>query len=312
MVEEISGIARLGDELLLVGDGNPGTYYRFLFRSTDIKNIPNKKGKIIIVDPKRVVRHAIPQADFAFDLESIDILADGRVVLLSERLRSLIGENGLAREYDNQLSEFGNIGLEGLAIRKIDDGSSRVAALWEGGYPAYNDVSAQLQKCVGRLPLRPVIWIHDIEEKASGFRKIKKKHIVRDLELAVPTPKGQEPYAQRFRAPDLVWCKQGLNEEDWGFIVLLSSNDSPDTMRGKPKFKYQWLQRFSSKGMSNGQPLDLDDYVPEHLIGANWEGLSWFEPGKSVVVMHDKMPKTPSPVIIVELPLDWCGAMTEK
>jgi hypothetical protein len=313
-VEEVSGITRFGDSLLMVSDSDPGAYYKFQLGGDPGKFISDKKGRIIFVDPKRVEKVAIPQADLALDLESIDVLADGRVVVLSERLRSLIGENGLVREYDNQLAEFGNIGLEGLAIVKAEDGSSCIAVLWEGGYPAYNDVPVQLQNHVGILPLRPVIWTHKLEKGASGFRKVKKndtEHKVRDFELEVPIIDDRElcaqrePYAQRFRAPDLVWYKHGPKAEDWEFIVLLSSNDAPVKNGEKKKFQHQWLQRFSTNGKPIGKHLDLDEYVPDDLEGSNWEGLSWFEPGKSLVVMHDKNPETPSPAVIIDLPQEW-------
>lgn len=292
IVEEASGIARLGPDLLIVGDDDPGAYYRV--------TLSDQKGPAIPIDSSKVMRVALPRGTLALDLEAIDVLADGRIVVLSERLRALISEDGVVAEYDHPLSEFGNRGLEGLAVRRLGDGSSRIAVLWEGGYPEYKDVLGQLQRPVGRLPLLPVILVHDLKPgKNAG--KIKAKHTRKRIELDVPKPTGQEPQAQRFRAPDLVW--HHLGEKGCGFIVLLSSQNSPEV--GKTKYMHTWLQRFTIDGRSLGEPLDLKRLLPTHLKKANWEGLGWFEDCETVVIIHDKPPKGPPTAFIVALPDSW-------
>lgn len=300
-LKEASGITRQGDYLLIVGDEDPGAYYRF--------QMFGDVAPIHLIEPWRLTRVELPQANLAIDLESIDILADGRIVVLSERLRTLVGEKGLVAEYDKPLSEFGNIGLEGLAVRGLEDGSSRIAVLWEGGYPDYQDVPGQLQGPAGRLSFRPVVWVHDLKKDEAGVEikmKNKEKYALREILLDVPRPAGQEPQAQRFRAPDLVWHQwknDGGGKEQWGFIVLLSSRNSPE--QGKPEFVHQWLQRFTIAGKPVGNPLDLNTLVPAHLKGANWEGLGWFEEGKSLVIIYDKYPKDPPVAIVVPVPADW-------
>jgi len=291
-LEEASGITRQGDYLLIVGDGDPGAYYKF--------PLSRNQGPEIPIDPGRATRVALPKASLALDLEAIDVLADDRIVVLSERLRALLGKNGVIADYDNPLSDFGNRGLEGLAVRRLRDGSSRVAVLWEGGYPEYKDVPAQLQTHVGRLPLRPVVWVHDLKAGEAGT-EVKSKNAVQVIELEVPKLGGREPQAQRFRAPDLVWHKQRGNA--WGFIVLLSSQTSPK--EGNPEYVHMWLQRFRADGRPLGKPLDLKAIIPAQLKGANWEGLGWFEEGKSLVLIHDKPPKGPPTAFVVNLPDDW-------
>jgi hypothetical protein len=295
-VKEASGVTRVGDDLLIVGDDDPGCYFRFA--------ISGQQGPEIKINPTGVTRVQLPHASLAVDLEAIDVLADGRVVVLSERLRALVGKDGIIAEYENPLSEFGNRGLEGLAVRGDKDGASRVAVLWEGGYPEYRDVPRQLRKHVGRIPTCPAVWMHDLKAGETGVEmkdKNKEKYSLRKIELHVPKPPGQEPEAQRFRAPDLVWHEYGNKE--WGLIVLLSSQNSPET--GKPEFVHQWLQRFTVAGTPLGDPIDLNTIIPDHLKGANWEGLGWFEEGKSLVVIQDKPPKGTPTAFIVELPCPW-------
>jgi len=146
--------------------------------------------------------------------------------------------------------------------------------------------------------------VHDLKKgqtKAKIKMKHKKEYELLEIELDVPKPDGQEPQAQRFRAPDLVWYKDGMN--DWGFIVLLSSQNSPK--EGKTKYKHQWLQWFTIDGRPLGKPLDLKAIIPAQLKGANWEGLGWFEEGRSLVLIHDKPPKGHPTAFVVNLPDDW-------
>lgn len=295
-VKEASGITRVDEDLLIVGDDDPGCYFRFA--------ISGQQGPEIKITPTGVTRVQLPHASLAVDLEAIDVLEDEQIVVLSERLRALVGKDGIIAEYENPLSEFGNRGLEGLAVRRLKDGSSRIAVLWEGGYPEYRDVPRQLRKHVGRVPMCPVIWIHDLKAGKTGAEikdKNKEKYSLRKIELDVPKPRGQEPQAQRFRAPDLVW--HHLGEKGYGFIVLLSSQNSPEV--GKTKHMHTWLQRFTIDGRPLGERLDLKGRLPKHLKKANWEGLGWFEEGKSLVIIHDEKSKGTPTAFIVELDPAW-------
>lgn len=138
---EASGIVRVGDDLLIVSDSDPGAYYRIRI------NDPN--AHVIPIDPKSLTRIKLSAGAVALDLESIDILADGRVVVLSERLRALVADGGIVQEYDDPLSELAERGLEGVAVRPLPDGTSRVAVVWEGGYPNPGDLLEQLRPNAG-------------------------------------------------------------------------------------------------------------------------------------------------------------------
>ncbi len=284
---EASGVARQGDALLLVDDGVNGAYLRFALQG--------EHGPEIGLDPSRIERIPLPHGYIATDLEGIDILADGRVVVLSERLRSLFCADGIVAEYDAPLSEFGKRGLEGVAVRSLPDQSSQVAVLWEGGYPEYQHVPEQLRAQVGRKAMSPLIQIHYLRPGESGV-------LVRGgglLRLEVPIPSGREPAAQRFRAPDLVWHQHRNNR--WGFIVLLSSQDSTD----HPTYMYHWLQRFSADGKRIGEPLDLDRIMPPELKGVNWEGLGWFEEGQSLVLVYESQRQPKTVAYVLSLPDAW-------
>jgi hypothetical protein len=227
IVQEASGIARLEDKLIMVGDDADGKYFEL--------KLEGQEGPIIPIDPSKVKEIILPGAELAMDLEGIDILADGRIALLSEQLRCLVAKESIKSddyvviaEYDRTLTELGNRGLEGLAVLKLEDGSSQVAVLWEGGYPEYYAVPLQLRDQVGRFPLNPVVVVHKIRNgEMAGLVHQPLKYIT----LNVPKPIGDVPLAQRFRATDLVWHdwhdKEGGGDMVQGFIVLLSSENSP-------------------------------------------------------------------------------------
>ena len=70
----------------------------------------------------------------------------------------------------------------------------------------------------------------------------------------------------------------------------------------RPTYQHHWLQRFSVKGNRVGEPLDLDAIVGAELKGVNWEGLSWFEPGKSLVMVHESHPEPIPTGYVLQLP----------
>ncbi len=284
---EASGVARAGDHLLVVDDGHPGVYFRI--------PLDGRVGPTVPLGGAEVQRVSIQSSPFVSDLESIEVLRDGRVVVLSERLRMLLCSDGPVATYGAPFSEFGKRGLEGVAVRAGGGGSSLVAALWEGGYPEYAHLPPVLQRSAGRAALKPLVAVHTV---ASGRRGLLVP--TRDaVELDVPLPPGEEPRAQRFRAPDLVWHRGP--DREWEFIVLLSSGNSA----GAREYKHHWLQRFSTEGERLGEPLDLDKIAPPNLRGTNWEGLDWFEAGKSLVVVNESHPRPSGVAYIVELPSAW-------
>ncbi len=192
---------------------------------------------------------------------------------------------------------MGNRGLEGLAIRESDKRNSLIAVLWEGGYLEKYDVTDDIWDKLDRRFFEPIIFIHEL--------KLNKNNVEIDYndlsKIKLLTPKECcEPDAQRFRAPDFVWHK--LNEDEWGFIVFLGSENA--LYPGK-EYKYSWLQRFDMKGRPVGSPVDLKKLVPEKIKNANWEGLGWFEFGKSLIIVHDKPPKGIPTAFVIELPKGW-------
>ena len=292
-IREASGVFRQSDNLLVVDDSAWGSYFSV--------PVAGERGPLIALQRTGVRRIALPFSPLAPDFEGIDRLADGKLVLLSERLRSLIGEDGLIAEYDSLLGEFANRGLEGVAVRPLPGGVSRIAVVWEGGYPDYASVPWSLRDSVGRRAMRPLVVVHDLNSGVRGV-ELKTRDAKLAVELEVPKPAGEEPEAQRFRAPDLVWTRlPGGSPDDWIFLVLIVSQDSVE----RPQYLYHWLQRFDLKGKPVGEPLDLAQFLPKDIGHANWEGLSWFEPGKSLVLVHESNGRLPAHAFILNLPESW-------
>lgn len=266
-IREASGVVVKGnDSLVLVGDASPGQIF-----SIDISKIGTDKPNGFLLHQITVDNglHKTIGGDLALDLESVEILPNGEVVVLSERLHSLVGKNGIVAEYPDAMAEIGGKGLEGVAIGQ--DGI--VVVLWEGGF--YEQ--SKLPRPAGfnsTGPLKPLICIHridpdDVEVKCTPNGLIS---------LDVPVP----PIAtQAFRAADLVW---GGTDS---IIVLLSSTNSANNA-----FKYKWLQKFKTDGRRIGNPLNLcaRGYLPTELRDgrdSNFEGMDWYEEGKSVVLIND-------------------------
>jgi len=279
-VEEPSGVQRSGDRLLVVGDGEPGTYYSL--------PAPVDPGATVALDPASLSRHVLSGNPHATDLEAVGVLADGRVVLLSEDLHSLLDDRGVVATYED-LDEMGGRGCEGLAIRDLGNGTSRVAVLWEGGYPES-----------GPGAWTPRIFVHDVPAGASGLT-VSPGNALAEVRLHLPLPAGAEPRAQRFRCPDLVWHRLRDDDADsWGFIVLMSSGwavepisgsleECPKRANGRPlRWCYKWIQRFDLTGEPVGDPVDLAPFLPEAVRDSNWEGMGWYDPGHALVLVYDE------------------------
>jgi len=260
-IKEASGIVRVGDKLLIVSDDVPGTYFEYSIQASkrNIKFEPDKKEtqsaqtnkqktdskkdkpKIQSVNfelaPNRItIMGPIGGAELAIDLESIDLLADGRIALLSEQLAALViienNESGhslsLVKSYDGMVDEIGGKGLEGLAIKK-ENHHSRVAALWEGGCAKKKDLPKQLQDTVDKVYMKPHILVHDIPNKIiPKYEKIKSGKKVKTISLEISKIQKKSKIGH-YRAKDLVWHKDG-------FIVLLDLKLDKDP--SNPKCKY--------------------------------------------------------------------------
>ncbi|HEX2523687.1 MAG TPA: hypothetical protein VHP35_16315 [Terriglobia bacterium] len=290
-IREASGVIRQSDRLLIVDDSVWGAY----------SSVPINGQKGPLISLQGACRIPLPVTPMVPDFEGIDRLADGKLVFLSERLRSLIGEDGLIAQYDSLLGEFANRGLEGVAVRPLPGGVSRIAVIWEGGYPDYASVPWSLRSTAGRQAMRPLVVVHDLDSGVRGV-ELKTRDAKLAVELEVPKPDGEEPEAQRFRAPDLVWTRwRNGSAEDWGFLLLITSQNSVP----RPQYLFHWLQRFDLKGKPVGEPLDLAQFLPADIQHANWEGLSWFDTGKSVVLVHEGERQVDSRAFILNLPEDW-------
>jgi hypothetical protein len=290
-----SGIVRQGNSLLIAGDKVPGVYFQY-----DLQQ--DEKGPRIPFLPQFLHFKVIPQAELSLDLEGISILADGRIVVLSEGLYALISEKGIVAQYPESFTEFGGVGLEGVASRPNPDESSSVAVVWEGGYPEPEKIPFQIKEAARKLAFNPLILLRKIGKNETVLRM--RNNDLTIVELQVARPEGKEPEAQRFRAPDLVWYmipSEDPEHQQWGFIVLLSSLNRAEP----PEYKYLWLQRFDLTGKPIGEPFDLKKILPDELKPLNWEGLGWFEPGKSLVMTYDNIGDESPEAYVVDLPKGW-------
>jgi hypothetical protein len=292
-IAEASGVAVSGNALLIVDDSAPNAYFRV--------PVTAGAGPLIPLNHSRPERIPLRSVGPWVDLEAIETLADGRVVLLSERLRSLIGTDGVIAEYDYPLTEFGRRGLEGLACRPLPGGGSRLAVLWEGGYPDPVTLHPMLERTAGGKPLAPLVFVHDLAPGATTGR-VPWTAGVLNCTLRCPVPEGPEPEAQRFRAPDLVWYRwPGAQSERWGFLVLLSSQNAVP----RPRYLHHWLQRFDLEGQPAGEALDLETCLPADIAHANWEGIHWWQEGRSLVLVHEGSAKLEPNAFLLPLPEDW-------
>ena len=293
LIKEASGIARSGEKLLVVADGDLGNYYEY-----DISNLRSRH--IVISDAERLHSKQVVKEKLYVDLEGIEVLADGEVIVLSERLRSLLSDKGTIISYPSRFGEYAQAGLEGLASRPTQGvmGSYDIAVLWEGGYPIKQFLPAEVSSVTSAL--RPIVIIHTL---INGVVPRPITEVVLNTDslskwVDKKEPKGKEPHAFRFRAPDLVWHKDG-------FIVLLSSVRMPskdDSNRYGPAV----LQRFDLNGEPIGQPFELSPQLKSQQVpvNKNWEGLAWYEAGKTLMLVNDDG-RHDAHVPLIDIPLDW-------
>ncbi len=294
-IEEVSGVVVRDGYIYLVDDSNRNMVFR--------ARMPAEPGSIIDLTTLPLERREFG-IGILTDLESVEFLADGRLVILSERLRALASEDGIVIEYDYPLAEIGRRGLEGLAVRKLESRGSRLATLWEGGYPDHGSLHPDVEGILGERPLSPLVFVNDIAPGAHPGR-IRWEEGLHHVVLDVPKPLGDEPEAQRFRAPGIEWCWLPERGPDaWGFVTILSSQDAT----ARPEYRNHWLLRFDLDGKPVGKPLNLEDVVPATSAHANWEGLAWVEVGRSLILVHEgRGEASPTPLSLNSRP---SGVMT--
>lgn len=290
---EFSGVTVHGGNIVIVSDSDPKNLYLYPVRNIDTG--------ITVLPFDSLQRQEIFPIWLPLDYESVDYFSDGRAVVLSERLRSLIVEDMSIIQCPKQFTEIGNRGIEGICLKPDGENRSLLAMLWEGGYPEVDDLLPSVLSRLGNRSFRPLISIHQIDHKSLP----RKLYLNRVIELQMPVPDGKEPSAQRFRAPDLVWFESKSGQQTVpGFIVLVSSGNSVPN----PEYRLCWLQRFDMEGSPIGKPLDLNELVPNNLKHSNWEGLGWVKRNERLILVHDKPNKHPdgeNVALVVDIPDDW-------
>ncbi|MAT50064.1 MAG: hypothetical protein CMK32_02640 [Porticoccaceae bacterium] len=279
---EYSGIAEIDGHLTIVDDQVNGQLIR-------LQATIDPSQDVALVPVTETGRTSLKQ-NLATDLESVGVLADGRVVALSERLRCLIDQQGRVIQYPEIYNEIGNRGLEGLAIR-AEGRNSQIAVCWEGGYLQPNDVALELRNRLMGVALHPVVLMHKLSADA---RPVEMKGVpAYTVRLDSPV----EGY--RFRMPDLEWIQ--MPSGDWGLIGLVSAENPRAT---KNRFRFHRLVLLkpdhSEKTLvSVGAPIELSELLGE-LGNANWEGICWWN-DHTIVLCYDSFPPGPPRIAVINL-----------
>ncbi len=327
-ITEASGITRSGDKLLIVSDNVPGVYYEY--------DIPAYDYDVIPIDPAKTREVKLPGAELAGDLEAIGLTGDGEVIVLSELLHSLIGKKdkntkqySIISYYNKSYTEFGNRGLEGMAVKNSSHGGYELAVLWEGGYPIGAIIPEEIRECVDGKSLKPRVLIHSIPGDDT--------HKPQQFALDTPLP-DNESRGQRYRGSAVAWHEYfvGDNRVDCLIVLLQSENCPPEDSDERASYEYKILQKFDLEGNPLGYPIDINEHakkamdnldhifyesigirMAKHMKAAieslrasdwenvNWEGMGWFEKGKSLVLIYDKHPDDPPFAMILHLPENW-------
>ena len=283
-LQSASGIARAGSDLIIVGDDTRSTLFRYRLQADDW---PSGTGPLLA---EIEIASALTErfgGTGAVDLEGVDVLADGRIVVLSETLKALLTKDSVVAIYPDPMGEIGGRGMEGVAVHS--DG--RVAGLWEGGFfsPEYLPTWIAGTGEIQGGPMRALLCVHALPANARMEVCARAKGVV-TLQLPA-TPDA----TQAFRATDLVWAADGQS-----LIVLLSSTNA-----GTSVFRYKWLQQFSTSGAAIGEPINLcaRGYLPDRVRSGrtgNFEGLGWFDPGTSLVLINDYSGPATAVIIAVD------------
>lgn len=294
-IPEASGIVKVNNKLYIVSDDTVGKYYTYSLNGLNLSN------RLLLNDCSRLDSIDLRFGKIKLDLEGISTIGNN-VVVVSERNRSLILVDSILKTYSERFTEFANRGIEGLDIKTLDQsrGKYDIVAIWEGGYPVQQDITIALEYKKNNKSMPPfIIKYTTISNKIIKPSKRIIKLDMRKINKMIDRKSKNygEPYANRFRAPDLVWYKDG-------FIVLLSSERSIPR-KNKKEYKYKLLQRFDINGVPIGDPLDLKQ-VMGNDISFNWEGLGWFIQDDSLILIHDSKKENKNTSIqIVKIPNSW-------
>lgn len=316
---EISGIDVDGGVLYLVDDEVTGRVFRYPLRGVDASRPFRMKWPLgfLTEDP-----HMGADAD---DLEAVRYLPGYGPIALSECHRTFYGPSGPVLQLPEIHQEFANRGLEGFDIKLRDDRFWFVV-LHEGGYPEREDVlHHDPNSDAWKTWINPYIFTFIFNPRTGtpstpAFAAPVSLNLA-SLHAQYYDPEyrtAAEPGAQRFRAPAVLWQEMSDTREPVLLVLLSSENQPPepsDVPSNSPpippvRYRYKLLQRFSLSGSPIGKPIDIDEYPSVIAAGhsypnaPNWEGMAWFEKGKSVILVNDKPPDTPVAVVI-ELPEDY-------
>ena len=286
-IREASGIARVGESVLIVGDDIPGTYFKVPISSI--------QGVLTEIKPGMFNRFELFGGEKTTDLEGIEVMADGRIVAISEDRCELYSKDGIVARYPASFIETGNRGLEGLAIREGNSGSSVIAVLWEGGFPIAKLLEDR-HKHLNSISMPIVVFLHTLAKDAVDLNP-EGKLIVLDN----PLPPGVKSNEERFRAPGIVWHRfETGGEEQWGLIVLMRSLNAESS-----KFSYHYLHLYDLEGNVIAKH-DLGGIFKKYdVLDQNWEGLDWFVGGESLLMVNDNYSGDNPIVMVIDLPEDW-------
>jgi hypothetical protein len=129
---------------------------------------------------------SLPKGSLVLDLEGIEVLADARIVVLSERLPSLIDTQGVMAGFPGGYGEVGSRGLERAAVRLLPGRAPRISVVW-GGDLEPNAILQSLRGVVGGKALNPAIYVHDLKRGSSNAH-LTLRDALRMAELDVPFP----------------------------------------------------------------------------------------------------------------------------
>ncbi|MEQ9440297.1 MAG: hypothetical protein RIG62_14680 [Cyclobacteriaceae bacterium] len=197
--KDASGVVYEDGYLYIVG--NKSNRYIFKY-NVDITTLEvSKTPKIKLNKSLKITKRK------AKDLEGIALL-NGQPVALSENSCKVYTDKRVLMNYSTigETEERHNKGLEGLAIENIDNNSSKVATLWEGGW---HDQSVY----------NPFIIIHslkhDLENEAGILYedhevfRLDQNALDHDLRHRVLDSTDTETILG-FRAPELLWYDSSL------------------------------------------------------------------------------------------------------
>jgi len=162
---------------------------------------------------------------------------------------------------------------------------------------AEDELPVTVREVLGGSGPSAVVFVHTLAPDTNAV-ETKYDESADTIVLQLPVLPHAESANTTFRVPDLVWYQH--RDESMGFIALLNS------------FDYLWLQRFSGTGEAVGGALDLEDVASlreAKVHDLNWEGLTWHEEGRRLMLIDDtgqKRKKGEAPVIvIIDLPDSW-------